>query len=338
MPTQMQSKAARLQWASRGKDVIARAHPLDVLIALLSRRSKMFSRGWGDEEFLASLWGTVSNADPPRSIAVNWNFTSQHGRNGRRDGTFASPLVSLPSESNTVHVRAWSREGNRNACVVLAGSHDEGYWVRERVFGSLVARGLDLYLLENPFYGRRRTAGGLSFITVSDQALMALGIVLEGRALLVHLLSQYERLAVAGYSMGGHMAAITAAVSPFPVACAALATGASASSIYTRGLMSWGVDFDSLGDGPAHRGAAQDRLHRFFDAADITHYGAPLRTDAAVISGCTRDGYVLRSETERLHRHWPGSTLRWLPAGHFSALITSRRALCDCVTDAIEKL
>jgi hypothetical protein len=338
LPTQMQPKIARWQRAFRAKHIASDAHPLDVLVALLSRRSKMFSRGWGDEQFLASLWGTVSEADPPCRVSINWHATSRRGRMARRDGTFASPLASLPTESNAVHVRAWSCEGNRNGCVLLAGSHDEGYFVRERVFGSLVARGLDLYLVENPFYGRRRTPGGPSFITVSDQALMALGMVLEARALLTHLLGQYEKLAVAGYSMGGHMAAITAAVSPFPVACAALATGASASNIYTRGLMSWGVDFDGLGGGPAQRAAAQERLQRFFDAADITRYGSPIRADAAVIAGCTRDGYVLRSETERLHRHWPGSTLRWLPAGHFSALMTTRRALCNCVAEAVEKL
>jgi len=50
------------------------------------------------------------------------------------------------------------------------------------------------------------------------------------------------------------------------------------------------------------------------------------------------DGYVLRRETERLHQHWPGSTLRWISAGHFSALVSSRCALCDCIADAVEKL
>jgi len=338
MPTQLQSRIGRLQRRLRGKSVVAGAHPLDVLVALLSRRSKMFSRGWGDEEFLAGLWGTVSDADPPCGISIEWHAENKRDRTVQRDGTFASPLVSLPNESNTVHVRAWTREGNKNACVVLAGSRDEGYFVREHVFGSLVERGLDLYLIENPFYGRRRTAGGPSLMSVRDQALLALGMVLEARALLTHLLARYEKLAVAGYSMGGHMAAITAAVSPFPVACAALAAGASAASVYTRGLLSWGVDFDSLGGGPAQRAEAQERLQRLYEAADITRYGSPVRTDAAVIGGCTRDGYVLRSETERLHRHWPGSTLRWLPAGHFSALMTSRKALCDCVTEAIEKL
>lgn len=246
--------------------------------------------------------------------------------------------MNLPEEARMVHLRACLREGNRNACVILAGSHDEGYRLRERVFGALADRGTDLYFLENPYYGLRRIPGGLSAIKVSDQAMMAVGMVLEARALLGCLQPQYDRLAVAGYSMGGHMAAITAAVTPFPVACAALATGASASTIYTRGLMTWAVDFDRLAGGRAHRAAAQERLYQAFDAADITRYPAPLRVDAAVILGCTHDGYVLRSETERLHRHWPGSTLRWLDAGHFSALLTSRRVLCECVAEAIAKL
>ena len=115
------------------------------------------------------------------------------------------------------------------------------------------------------------------------------------------------------------MAAITAAVTPLPVACAALATGASASAIYTRGLLSWSVDFDRRWDGC--------RRH----ANDCAGCSTPptslgivrrCRLDAAVVSGCTRDGYVLQSETERLHRHWKGSALRWIEAGHFSALLT----------------
>ena len=129
------------------------------------------------------------------------------------------------------------------------------------------------------------------------------------------------------------MAALTAAVSPFPMACAALATGASASAIYTRGLLSRSVDWETLGGE-----AARERLRMLFDAADITNFRPPMRANAAVVSGCTHDGYVLPGETERLHRHWKGSTLRWIAAGHFSALITQRHALQACVEEAVEKL
>ena len=318
--------------------VVVRAHILDLLTALASRRSKMFSPGWGDEAFLSQLRGQVSHSDSPSAITISWGRTERRNGITRHDGNFSSPLSKLPAEAGTVHLRAWQRKANRSACVILAGSHDEGYRIRERVFGALAARGVDLYFLENPYYGIRRIPGGIAAIKVSDQALLALGMVLEARALLWWLRPQYEKLAVAGYSMGGHMAAITAAVTPFPVACAALATGASAGSIYTRGLMSWCVDFDRLAGDSGHRPAAQQRLQNFFDAADITNYPAPVRVDACTILGCTRDGYILRSETERLHRHWPGSTLRWLNAGHFSALLTSRNSLCECISDAVARL
>src|SRR5208337_3822349 len=316
----------------------AAAHPLDLLIACMSRWSKLFSQGWGDESLLTKLSSRVSYHDPPSSISITWSAAHERGGVVRRDGAFDSPLTLLPEEARTAHVRAWTREGNSAAVVILAASRDEGYQVRERVFGPLTARGIDLYFMENPFYGLRRTHGGPSLITVSDHGLMVLGMVLEGRALLEHLRSDYPRVAVAGYSMGGHMAAITAAVSPFPLACAAMAAGASGSSVYTRGLLSWSVDFSALGGGATQRAAAKARLQQLFTVADVTCFPAPMRADAAVIAGCKRDGYVLRSETERLHQHWPGSTLRWIAAGHFSALVSSRRALCDCIADAVEKL
>lgn len=304
-------------------NAVMRAHAVDVLVALLSRRSKIFTHGWGDEEFLNRLHEQVSPAELPEPIELSW----QEGviRNGvlRRDGSFPSPLVQLPDAARVVHVHALTRPENRMACVLLAGSHDEGYRIRERVFGSLVSRGVNLYLLENPYYGVRRIPGGVAAIKVSDQAMMAVAMVMEARALLGLLKARYGKLAVAGYSMGGHMAAITAAVTALPVACAAMATGASASTIYTRGLMSWCVDFNSLA-GEAEQQAAKERLHGIFDAADITNFPLPQRVEATIILGCLRDGYVLPGETERLHQYWAGSTLRWLNAGHFSALITSR--------------
>jgi pimeloyl-ACP methyl ester carboxylesterase len=317
---------------------IPAAHPLDLAVAWLSRRSKLFAHGWGDETLFARLSDRLSYFDPPRQITLNWNAGYKRRGTTRRDGTFLSPLELLPEHTRTVHVRAWTRAEHIAACVILAASRDQGFRLREHIFGGLIARGLDLYFLENPFYGSRRMPEGLSRMTVSDHGLMALGMVLEARAMLEHLHTRYLKMVIAGYSMGGHMAAITAAVSPFAVGCAALATGAAASSIYTHGLLSWSVDLDALAGAPDLRAPARERLLQLFEVADVTRYPLPLRPDAAVIAGCKRDGYVFNSETERLHQHWKGSALRWIPAGHFSALVTSRRALCDCVGQAAAKL
>ena len=242
------------------------AHPLDLLIAGASRGSKLFSRGWGEESLLTELSTRVSYSDPPSPISVEWQSTRKRGRVVRRDGTFASPLELLPKETRTVHVRAWLREGNRAACVILAASRDEGYQPREHVFGPLIARGLDLYFLVSPFYGRRRVPGR----TVSHHR-------------------QRSRLHGAGDGAGGARAAgkserplfeagcgrlqhgrpygrdYRGGLVPSPSRVRALATGASASSIYTRGLLSWSVDLDSLGGGSNWRAAARERLQQLFE-------------------------------------------------------------------------
>jgi hypothetical protein len=311
----------------------ARIHGLDRAVAWWSRNSRLFSRGWGDEAVLAEFSDRERYFAQPPSIAMEWATPIKHGAHMRRDGKFRSPLEALPPAVATAHVRTWTQPDNQAACVILAASRDEGYRIREQVFLPLTARGIDLFLLESPYYGLRRDGRGPSEITVADHGLMALAMVLEARALLDHLQPQYRKLAVAGYSMGGHMAALTAAVSPVPVACAALATGASASAIYTRGLLSWSVDLNTLGGE-----VARQRLRALFDLADLTNFPPPIRVDAAVVSGCTRDGYVLPGETERLHEYWQGSELCWINAGHFSALMSQRRALRACVERAVERL
>jgi predicted alpha/beta hydrolase family esterase len=63
-----------------------------------------------------------------------------------------------------------------------------------------------------------------------------------------------------------------------------------------------------------------------------------MRVDAAIVVGGAKDGYVLAEETQRLHDYWSGSTLRWLPAGHVTALMFFRGALRDAVADATAKL
>src|SRR5208337_2943573 len=131
--TPVQEQPANRSVGIGGDISIASAHPLDLLIALMSRRSKLFSRGWGNESLINTLTSRVSYHDPPSSITVSWT---------------------------SAHVRAWMREGNRAAVVILAASRDEGYQVRERVFGPLILRGIDLYFMENPFYGLRRAHGG----------------------------------------------------------------------------------------------------------------------------------------------------------------------------------
>ena len=328
----------RMEFATLRNAAQSGAHPVDICLALLWSRSKLFSQGWGDERLLASVADLRGYLQPAYVPHINWYRDSERRGVRTLDGSFVSPVDLLPQQSGIAHVRASVREGNDTACLILAASRDEGYRIRERIFGALIDRGLNLYFLENAYYGLRRVSAGPTSATVSDHILMVVATVCESLGLLAYLRQRYRKLVVTGYSMGGHMAALSAATSREPVACAALATGASGSAVYTRGLLQWSVDYATLERDPAMRGQARHRMQKLFSGADITQHPRPVRPDAAVIAGCKRDAYVLQSETERLHAYWPGSTLRWIDSGHFPALLTCRTALCDCVAEAASKL
>ncbi len=320
-----------------------RTHLVDFLFAGLSRRARLFSEGWGDEQFLEHVVTAAPFQHPPAPIVPVWSEPRRQRDLQVRDGTFPSPLARLDEAARTAHVRWLSagRDSPRGACVVLAASREEGFSLRERLYAPLAREGVDLFLLENPYYGLRRPLGqkGGALRTVSDHVLMNLGMVDEARALLTWLRGAGQtRLGVAGYSMGGYMAALTAAVVPEPLAVAALAAGASPVPVFTRGLLSWSIAFALL-DGP--RGDAEQarhRLGRIFDLANLTRFPPPRQPEAAVLLACRGDGFVPGEETLALHAHWPQSELRWVDAGHVSALFTERAALCAAVRDALSRV
>lgn len=317
-----------------------RKHPLDAFVASLASHS-LFNDGWGDEGTLAgaTLLGSLVSSVVP--LDVSWEAEQSVGRRRYRDGAFVSPWVTLPPEVRRGRVRWLSsaRGPSRDACVVLASSRDEGFRLRTWVFAPLVDEGVDLFLLENPFYGTRRASGqrGAHIRTVSEQLHMNVASIEEARALVGHARREgYERVAVAGYSMGGYMAALAAATMPEPVGVAALAAGASPSPVFTQGVHARSIDFKKLGGSP-DEAEARLRLARILDAANACLLPPPAKPEAAVILACSRDAFVPLAEARALHAHWPGSELRILDAGHISALITSGKALRGAIRDAVHR-
>ncbi|WP_394825404.1 alpha/beta hydrolase family protein [Pendulispora albinea] len=320
-------------------------HPLDRLIGYLNGRSRLFVNGWGDERVLASVLDTEPFQSSPAAVAIAWDRPHVARGVERTAGRFVSPNTALPEPVRAGHVQrlrsARPRGGPRTACVVLAGSREEGFALRQGIFGPLAREGIDLYLLENPYYGLRRPPGqrGASLGTVAEHVLMNLAIVDEARSLLATLREGgYEQIGVTGYSMGGFMAGLAASLTREPLAVAALAAGASPAPVFTRGLLAHSIDFTDLGGSAAGAEAARRRLASLFDRARLTHFPAPLHARSAILLACRRDGYVPRTETLALHAHWASSELRWVNAGHISALFTERHALRAAVRDAFARL
>jgi pimeloyl-ACP methyl ester carboxylesterase len=69
----------------------------------------------------------------------------------------------------------------------------------------------------------------------------------------------------------------------------------------------------------------------------VLHVPAPPHTATAVIVGGTKDGYIPRRAVERLHAHWPGSDLRWLPAGHATMIWRHKDSLVDAIIASLER-
>ncbi len=315
-------------------------HPVDFAVAALLRGQRMFSKGWGDEEVLRRLEDQPLFDQPPRVPDITWREQgvrkSKHGPVTICDGTFASPFTDLPEQISIAHVRLLSAPRNERAAVVIAGSREEGFGMRQSIYGPLVTgAGTDVLILESPFYGVRRlpALNTSSLPTVSQQILLNLALVEESRALAAWLLDRrYARVGVAGYSMGGTVAALVGATVDAPLALSVLAAGLSSAPVLTEHMLSWSVDYKALGE------SGRARLRRIVERVDLGQFPAPKAVHAAILLGCSRDGYIPAEQIRALHALWKGSELRWVHAGHISALFTQRRALRAAVGDSLDRL
>ncbi|MFO0674187.1 MAG: alpha/beta hydrolase family protein, partial [Polyangiaceae bacterium] len=78
-------------------------------------------------------------------------------------------------------------------------------------------------------------------------------------------------------------------------------------------------------------------LGAMLETASLGRLAPPVVRDAAIVLGCTRDGFVSRAETEALARHW-SAELRWIPGGHVSGLALGARAMRRATLDALGRL
>jgi predicted esterase len=309
---------------------------LDRLVALALPRRTFFRDGFGDVALLDGF-DHRELLVPPAPAHLAWGDARAEGPLEIREAAFESPEPRLPRACRTARVRRLAPAAPRGEVVLLAASGDQGFTARTVFARALAREGVASWMLENPYYGARRPPGqvGAAVRTVSDLLLMAVATVRETLSLLALLRAgAARRIGVAGYSMGGNMAALVAGAAPFPIAAVAAAPSASAAPVFTEGVLRRYPDLRSLGDD--ERGAARalrDRLARF----DATRLPPPRAPGACIVVGTRADGFVPPAEMERLAVHW-GSELRWLDAGHISALLLHRPALRAAVVDALSRL
>ncbi len=299
---------------------------------------RVFRHGWGDIDILDYYVANARHAPPIPKIP----FTTQPAR--REDGiviqdlTFESPGENLPEPARLARARLITTDEEPERLVLLAAAWNEhGYAPRTKLAHVLAERGIASVMLEQPFYGARSPApdGDQPIARVSDFAVMGRSAVGEGRVLADHFRRLGYTVGVSGFSMGGNTAAYVAATVPFAVAAAPIAAAHSAAPPFLHGLVGLTFDWDALGgDNPDTR----HRLYDFLLSASVLYFNPPAAPEAAVLLAATRDGYVPTSSVQAIHRHWPGSSMRWANAGHGSLLWHHKHRFVEVIVDSFDRL
>lgn len=325
-----------------------------MLTAVMRRGGRLYKDGFGGrarlDGLVRDLWDYPASAEAPR-IDVRWTGRAED-RSGirHRRGTFVSPMAHLlPEESRVAHVELLLPVPTGRArsdvpapvCLMLAATGEEGF-VRRRLFAApLVRAGIGALLLENPYYGRRRPRGqlGPALRTVADQFAMNTSTVEEARALLAWLVREgHAQVGATGYSQGGMMAAFAGALTPFEMAVIPRGAGASARPIFTESALAQTFDWKKLASEMRTRDEARRYFETCLEPVVVTRYPPPKAPELAVLLAARSDGFIPPSDVETLHRHWPGSELRWLDAGHVTAVLFHRSPHRRAVLDAFERL
>jgi pimeloyl-ACP methyl ester carboxylesterase len=322
----------------------ARPQLIDRVLAVTDhRKPRFFAGGFGDRAALAAALQRFAEPAPSPAITIAWGPAVVGRHATERDGSFESPAASeLPTEAKRAIVRGiFPKHGATGRAVVwLAATNDEGWTMRRNVALPLAREGITSLLLENPYYGARRPHGQrrADLATVVDQATMNGATILEARALLDGLARDHAKLVVAGFSMGGQMAALVATSHSGPLGTVAIAAGETAVPIFLEGVLSRAVHWDVLAREAGSLDRARAQLAAVFEAASLGKRPPPSKPEAALIVAGERDGYVSADSVERLHAHWPGSELRWLPAGHASSYLFHKEAWRQAVRDSFRRL
>lgn len=309
---------------------------LDRAYLRLFRPLSCFPEGWGELDGLDGPFAGLVPGVEPGVPAIRWRKAHVHARARSATGEIESPELGLPDECRRARVRLLTGRERRAAAlvVVLASWNDQDFRARQRLLVPAVERGeLDALLLENAFYGQRRRAGqeGARIAHVSDFLRMGRATVREAHALLAWGRAQgYARVGVVGYSMGGQMAAMTAALAPWPVHVVAMAPAATPVSVFLDGPLRRDVAWDALGP----EGAS--RLRQVLSGLSVLSL-PPVKEPAwATLVGTRHDAIVPPEDVVAIGRHW-GVSPRWLDDGHVSALALRVWGLRQAIVDTLAR-
>ncbi|KAJ0411361.1 hypothetical protein ATCC90586_004347 [Pythium insidiosum] len=358
--------AAVLRAPSRLLDSLTAAHHryLDRLTARVTQNAVLFPQGffcdgWGDLNTPKRLWEVLQSN---RMREVNVLGASDISWTPRRrlptarvcleEGRFAStlpnakqflPASSLDAFCELVTPSDWYNDDgsekaveDRTLVVLLPGTGEHGFLHRRTALAiPLARRGVATLILEGPFYGRRRPQDqkGSKLRRVSDLPILGQATIEEAKSLLAYCQQHrgFSHLVVAGSSMGGLHAAMTASVFPGDVGATAWLAPPSAVPVFTDGLLAASCNWTSLykqhelelldkmlqghavtssssqersflDEDPVQQ--AKKRMRLFLSITDIDNFHPPRRCDAVAFVVGTEDEYIGARAPEWTVRAW----------------------------------
>jgi hypothetical protein len=316
-------------------------HWLDRAAALAAARlpphRRPFSRGWGDRALVEDYIARSAEQSPVDEITPVVRPDRRSGGIAMRDLSFESPEERLPERVRIVRARWIEPVGGADRTAIIHPAwNDETYHTRRRLAGDLLERGIGSVMIQHPFYGDRRREPDIEnpIAYASDFALMGRASVLEGRSLARWLVQEGRIAGVTGFSMGGNIAGFVTATVDVPVASAPIAAAYSPGPVFTDGVLSQSINWEALG---GHTEETVTALTRFLHAPSILKFPPPDHTAAAVLLAATRDGFVPTGAASAVHRHWPGSKMNWVNAGHASLLWSMRDRMVETIVEAFER-
>jgi hypothetical protein len=307
-----------------------------IALTRLPAHRRVFRDGWGHPGAIEWFRGVAATTPPVPDVPVATGPTRVSRGLAYRDLTFVSPLEELPAPARTAHaLMVEPAEGADRVVILMPAWNDEGWRTRSMLVPLIAEQGIATVLIEAPFYGERPNGYAPPIAIVSDFGLLGRGAVIDARVVTAHFHLLGRAVGVSGYSMGGNLAAFVAATSPFPIAAAPLAAAHSPAAPFIDGVLRVTVAWEALG------GETEDvvaRLRDYLLLASVLRFDPPEHTRAAVVVAGTVDGFIPTAAVQLLHRHWPGSRLDWVHAGHGSLIWRHKDRLVKAIRDSFDRL
>lgn len=316
-------------------------HPFDLFAPIWYRidpRSRIFTGGWGDEGLFDLLAFPLTAADPLPRVDPIWGRKEEQAGFRVRRGSFTSPAAEfLPEVTRPVTVE-WVEPafGADRTVVLMPAWNDETPATRRSIAVELASRGVGSLIADIPFYGPRRLHPDREppIQSVAEFALMGHGAVAEARALVGLAADVVDQVGVAGFSMGGSLAAATSSTVAQPVATTSIAGAHGPGPVFTEGPLRMGIDWDALGG----RTTALPRLAEIFGRASVRTMPQLSHHPAAVVMAGSRDGIVAPSWSRDLASHWDAEYRVVEGAGHATLLWRHRPVIADAIARSFDRL